>query len=64
MNDSAYKAVVRCVVGERAIFCGVCGHKIARAEDFKPGQNGGKLFVVCNHKSREGRCKTINEIEV
>jgi hypothetical protein len=37
--------------------CGECGHKIA-------GYRDGKLYLLCKHKGREGKCNTISELDL
>lgn len=56
--------IVKARIGDRAIFCGKCGHKIASTKGLKYGLGNGTMYLICKHKSGSKRCKTVNQIDL
>ena len=42
-------------IEERALFCGVCGHKIGTIKD-------GKIYLECQHRDGKNKCHVKNEV--
>jgi len=55
---------VKAVIGDRAIFCSKCGHKIATTAGLKHGLGNGTIYLVCKHKQGSVKCRTVNQIDL
>jgi hypothetical protein len=61
VNTSNNKPV-KAIVGNRAILCGKCGHKIAGCREFRPESGNGKIYLLCKHKDKGKKCFTENVV--